>query len=249
MRKNPTLLAALLLVAPPASAATIYIDEFDGVTNAYFASPDAAGSSSGWVDFEAGATNTAGRITSTTVGTVAFSEGFVSGVTGASGGSVLQGVSNGNDPQVRSQFGSPIVGNLADVTTITLRLRIDVNKDGIFNDALSPTSFSLYYGESSYVSPGAQNATGGVNRLLIFTTLVAQGSDFFYVATYSGLDLTNGGAITGGLASLRIDPTNGSGGNGSPFEIDRLTVVSVPEPTGASILLSGLVVLLVRRRR
>jgi hypothetical protein len=157
-------------------------------------------------------------------------------------------VSNNNDPQIRSQFGSAIVANLANVTTITLRLRIDLDKDGVFNDALAPTDFSLFYGENTYVSPGAQNATSGVNRSLVATSLVANG-DFFYLATYSGLDLTNSGAISGGLASLRIDPTNGATGNGAPFQIDRLTVVSVPEPASTSLLMSGLALLLIRRRR
>ncbi|MFC7336018.1 PEP-CTERM sorting domain-containing protein [Haloferula chungangensis] len=233
-----TILTAFCLTSVNAA---LFVEEFDGTFN-YEADGD--GVAGDWVDFNGGT-----RIIGATVGSTAFTEGYTTAA-GANNESVLQGVVNHGDPQVRTN-GSFSTNwatiNLADITTITLRLRIDMNKDGLFNDALAAGNFNVFWGSAAYDTPGAANPAAGSynNSLGDPTTLAADGAGNFYLATWSGLDLG-----TGTLESLRIDVRDGGTAAeriGTPFELDRLEVI--PEPSSALLLLTGAGTMLLRRRR
>ncbi|WP_325100907.1 PEP-CTERM sorting domain-containing protein [Haloferula rosea] len=230
MNRSPLAMAAAasLCAAGTCLGATLYLEEFDGNTNDYNADSATATTSGDWVDFS-------NRMSSDSYTT-------------ASGGTetVLAGVSASNDPQVRSDFGFGIDKTI--VTAFALRLRIDSDGNSSFDDSLTSADFSVFWGTSSYGTPGATNVADTNNSLGAPSSLVAQ-SDGWHLATWT---IPSGGLTAGAnstIESLRIDPTNGSAGNGDSFEIDYFRIDGVPEPGSSTLVALGALTVCLRRRR
>lgn len=227
--KTQSILAAASIYSISASFGAIaYTEEFDGNTNDYNSNSASATVAGDWVDF-------GNRINSDSYTT-------------ASGGteSVLAGTSASNDPQIRSDFGFGIDKSL--VESFTLRLRIDTDQNSVFDDPLSGSEFFLFWGSTSYGSPGATNIGDTNINLGIPSSLVAE-TNGWHIATWS---IPTGGLTAGAnstIESMRIDPTNLADGNGDSFEIDYLTISTVPEPTSLSLVALGMIAACSRKRR
>ncbi|MEP4079386.1 PEP-CTERM sorting domain-containing protein [Haloferula sp.] len=216
-------------LATATQGAVLYSEEFDGNTNGYNVnSTTAMVGDNDWVDFS-------NRINSDSLTT-------------ASGGSesVLAGTSASNDPQVRSDFGFGI--DKADVESFVLRIRIDKDNANGFDDTLVNGDFTVFWGSTSYVNPGATNIGDTNFNLGNPTTLVTQ-SNGWHLATWN---IPVGGLTAGAnpnLESARIDPTNLAAGNGDSWEIDYFTINGVPEPSSALLIALGGLAMGIRRRR
>lgn len=223
------LISTLVTTAAPVCGAVLFIEEFDGNTNGYNAnSTTALVGDNDWVDFS-------NRINSDSYTT-------------ASGGteSVLAGISNSNDPQVRADFALGI--DKSSVQSFALRIRIDKDNTNGYDDTLVNTDFTVLWGSTAYVNPGATNIGDTNFDLGNPTSLVAE-SDGWHLATW---EIPLGGLTAGAnpnVQSIRIDPTNLADGNGDSFEIDHFTITGVPEPSSTSLIAICALSLSLRRCR
>ena len=227
------------------AAILTYFEDFDGNTNGYNpAAPTALLGDEDWVDFHGNPANPTNRIAASAIGTAV--EGYT---TASTGETVLAGASVSNDPQIRSDFGFGIDKTL--IEEIEIRIRIDNDQSGTFDDTLAGTEFTVFAGTIPHNNPGAFPNVA-INNLGAPTSLVAQ-ADGWHVATWDNVAATLSGGAGGAdptLEALRIDPTNLATGNGDSFEIDYLSITTaVPEPTSILLGCAGLFgVCLVRRR-
>lgn len=205
-----------LITSNSAFGATLYFEDFDGNTNGYNpVSTTAVAGDNDWVDFN-------NRMTSDSYTT-------------ASGGteSVLAGTSNGNDPQIRTDFALGI--DKSSVQSFSLRIRIDKDNANGYDDALVNEDFNVFWGSTAYGNPGATNIGDTNINLQNPTTLVAQ-ADGWHLATWQ---IPSGGLTAGAnpnVQSIRIDPANGPAGVGDTFEIDYFEITGVPEPGSTTLL-------------
>lgn len=217
--------------------AVLFTEQFDGNGADYNVnSTTALAGENDWVDFS-------NRITVSDIG-------GVEGYTTAAGGTetVLAGSSNSNDPQIRNDFSIGIAK--ADITGFTLRIRIDNDDNGAFDDALVATNFDLFWGANAYGNPGAtNNSDTNTNAGLAATpTLTAQTNGWYLVDWAFAAGTLTAGTDTN-LNSIRIDPTNSPAGSGDSFEIDYFTIVGVPEPGSSTLVALGALTVCLRRRR
>lgn len=221
------LILASTSASTTAYGAVLFTEDFDGNTNGYnTSSTTALAGDNDWVDF-------ANRITGDSYTT-------------AAGGteSVLTGISNGNDPQIRTDFELGI--NKSSVESFSLRIRIDKDQANGYDDALEDGDFFVFWGSTAYVNPGATNIGDTNFNLGDATTLTAQ-SNGWYLATW---EIPSGGLTAGAnpnVQSIRIDPTNLAPGDS--FEIDSFTITGVPEPSSTSLIALCALSLGLRRRR
>lgn len=216
-----------LSLSPIALSAVLYEEQFDGNTNGF--NPDSTTALAGdneWVDFS-------NRIAS---------DSYTTATLGTE--SVLAGVSNSNDPQIRSDFGLGI--SKADVRSIVFRIRVDADQNGIYDDALSATTALFFFGTSSYLNPGALNS-GDTNISPGTPSLTAQSNGWTLFTYDLPAGITAGGNPT--IESLRLDPTNAASGNGDSFEVDFIQINGVPEPSSFALLVFGALSLGLRRTR
>jgi hypothetical protein len=237
MKQPLLILATVLVVTSATQASTVFSEEFDGTIGYNSDSTTAVIGDNDWVDF-------ANRITTDFNG----SEGYA---TASGGGSetVLAGAAGNNDPQVRSDFEPGFDKTLVD--GLELRLRVDVDNNSAYDDALVAANLSVFWGTSPYATPGAANQTAPNNQYNFNfgapTTLVPE-SDGWHVATW----VLTPGSLTQGVGdtvrSLRIDPVNGI--TGASFELDYFRVSAVPEPSALALLgIGGALALVARRNR
>ncbi len=214
-----TSLLVVVFCGVSAQAAVLFEDEFDGNGHGY--NPNAATAQSGdydWVDF-------GNRMTASDISI------GIEGYTTASGGteSVLAGASGAeqNDPQIRSDF-SIGLPDAYFVTDIVLRVRADLDDNGVFDDTLTEADVDVFFGNFTYVVPGAGNATNAGNQnfdgLTGFTSTLTSEANGWHVFSYS----CDQGRL-GSIRSLRIDPVNNLPGRS--FEVDYILITN--GPTGA----------------
>lgn len=203
------LLQTLVLADFVYAQTVIFEEQFDGAGPGYnIDSTTALTGENDWVDF-------VNRITVNAAG----NEGYFTAADGAE--TVLTGAANGNDPQIRSDFSVGIPK--ADVGRIEIRTRIDIDQNGTYDDSLTASHLSLFWGSNPYVEPGAANGNQHVS--------ITFGQPDSVIAETNGWHLfvwNDDGGLTAGepgstmVNSLRIDPANNLAG--SSFEIDRITI-------------------------
>jgi hypothetical protein len=219
--RKPHALATLLLGALATTSliqaqTLIYDEEFDGTGNGYNVdSTTALAGDDDWVDFD-------NRVTTDFSG----NEGYFTAVGGSEG--VLAGRSNSGDLQIRTDFSPGI--DKTQAGRIEIRVRIDLNQNDIYDDDLTAANLSLFWGTSTYVSPGAQNGNPqvSINTIGSADQVIAQ-ADGWHLFIWR-----DDGGITGGsgntVNSWRLDAVNGN--SGASFEVDYFKI----EETQLSVL-------------
>lgn len=177
----------------------------------------------GWVDFQ-------NRLSS-----VAVSGGTVSGTAGVSG-----------DPQLRTSAGT--VGlDLGALPDATLEFRVKSSFGG---------TVLLAYSFREYVGAGAGNPLPNAVGTTNFTLAAVDTFETFTLDIKSALaGVNNAGTVLNDniLRALRIDPVNGSGAGSitdETFEVDFLRIsTTIPEPASMGLIVMGLAVSTMTRRR
>jgi len=159
-------------------------------------------------------------------------------------GGTLNGIGgSGNDPQLRTAEGT-LAADLSALASATLEIRIRNS-----NSTTPAISGGLSHIEFS--GAAANNVAGLPVSNFSFTPTTTNTFQVFSIDAKAVLAGVSGN--DGVLRSIRLDPINSPGVNGSSFEIDfiRLTgVTAVPEPSSMMLLsLGGLLVVARRRRR
>lgn len=206
----------------------IYQEEFDGNGNGY--NPDAATAMVGdddWVDFgDRFSANFSGN------------EGYFTALGGSE--TVLTGSATSGDPQLRTDF-SPAIDKTR-VGRIEVRARIDVDQNGIYDDALTLARLSLFWGTGGYANPGAANGNPQTTFTNISSAnqLVAQADGWYLFIWNDAGGLSGGSGNT--INSFRFDTVNDL--PGSSFEVDYLRIEETtftqvdpidPIPTGFTL--------------
>jgi hypothetical protein len=217
--------AAGLAAGPVGSAAVLFHEEFDGATP-YVATPKVITDKLGpdqqeidgrelnrdsWLDFR-------NRVKADAVGGREVREGYVIAETPGRE-TVLSGVMNHPDVQIWATFVKDLFPDLAQVRSVTVRLRVDKNRNGVFDDAQSGPDVSV-------VLYGLRTDTPTevfFHQALTKPRLVRE-ADGFFTAHFTGIDMTRGGLATGSLRALRVDPLQGPPSLGVPFEIDYVRI-------------------------
>jgi len=222
-------LIALAWTAMNAGAITLFNEEFDGTVGYNVSSATALVGDNDWVDFS-------DRLTASAVGL-----GGIEGYATAFGGTetVLTGAPRAgqNDPQIRSDFEPGFDKTL--VNGLELRLRIDLNLNGTYDDTLTAANFNVYWGTQAYATPGAVNGPSQLNFNFGSPTAITAQGEGWYLATWT----ITPGSLTQGtngvtVRSLRVDPVNNV--PGASYELDYLRVTAVPEPGVAALILLGI---------
>lgn len=233
MNKKAWLPVAVVAGTWVSAQATILLNEqFDGTGKA-FTTDSASSGGDEWVDFS-------NRFGASTIAPAV--EGYTTASTGesvlAGGASVGQ-----NDPQIRSDFAV----SLTDITKVVIRLRADVNKDGVFNDVLTEGNTDFFFGNLQYLNPGAGNTANAGNRNFATDAVFDGGTITVEANGWHIFTYVVSGSPLGSLNSLRIDPINNT--NPVSFEVDYLKIEGIPEPaTLGMVTLFGGGMLWIRRR-
>mgnify|MGYP001571741790 CR=1 FL=1 len=235
MKKVVWITGFVIFGALAAQADVLFLEEFDGNNKGYNVNSATAVSGGDWVDF-------GNRIAASDIGTSI--EGYT---TAGTGESVLAGASGAgqNDPQIRSDF-SIGFADAGDITSISVRIRVDLNDNGIFDDTLAESNVDLAFGNATYVVPKAGNTANAGN----------QNFDGLAGFTSTKIDEANGWTIfsytcevdrLGSMRSLRLDPINNN--PGTSYEVDYISIQGIPEPSTLGLVgIAGMGLLLVRRR-
>ena len=153
MKKVVWITGIVIFGALVAQAGILVLEEFDGNNLGYNVNSATAVSGDwDWVDF-------GNRLTTSDISGI---EGYT---TAGTGESVLAGASGGgqNDPQIRSDF-SIGFADAGDITNISVRIRVDLNDNGIFDDTLAESNVDLAFGNATYDVPGAGNTANAGNQ-------------------------------------------------------------------------------------
>jgi hypothetical protein len=223
MRLQKLIMAvAWVCAATFAQAGLVFLEQFDGTGYGYLnATQGATILTDTWADFQ-------NRLTDDVM-----SGGVISGKT-----------PNAQSAQIRSFFDLGL--DATKVTNITVRLRIDINNDGQWNDVLtngSTTSdhFNLYYARQPYTNETNIAVTQLDTNPGVTLTITSQ-AEGWSVWSMSFAE----GALTGNLKSLRLD-MRGSG-TAVPFELDSVAIYAIPEPATLGMLGLGAMIAAVIRR-
>jgi hypothetical protein len=201
---NKTILAAVILVSVvSASADRAFFEGFDGSGYGYLdATQGSTVLTDVWADFQNRLTNDV------------MTNGVISGMTSAA-----------QNAQIRSYFDIGL--DASKVTNVTVRLRIDINNDGVWNDELKNgilgnKHFSLYYAKTRYTDETNIPLTQLDNHPDVTLTITSQ-ADGWSVWSMSFAE----GALTGNLKSLRLDPRGST--VSVPFELDSVAIYTSGE--------------------
>lgn len=198
----------VLAIACVQAQTTLYEEQFDNAGNGY--NPDASTAMVGdndWVDF-------ANRIANNFDG----NEGYFTAVGGTE--SVVTGSSNSNDIQIRTDFDVGL--NKTEVGRIEVRVRIDLDQNDVYDDALVSSDLSLFWGSITYGTPGASNVGGSTSIPLGVADRVVAETDGWHVFIWNDKGGLTGGA-TDDLKSFRLDAVNNN--LGASFEVDFLRIL------------------------
>jgi len=215
--------AAGLAAGPVGSAAVLFNEEFDGATP-YVATPKAIWDTPGqqliegrqpagdsWLDFR-------NRVKAEAVGGREVREGYVLAETPGRE-TVLSGVMNHLDVQIWATFVKDLFPDFAQVRSVTVRLRADKNRNGVFDDAQSGLDVSVVlYGLRT------DTPTWVLFHHVLTKPRLVREADGFFTAHFTGIDMTRGGVLWGSLRALRVDPLQGPSSLGVPFEIDYVRI-------------------------
>jgi len=234
MKKVLWITGIVIFGAVAAQADTLFLEEFDGNNKGYNVNSATAVSGGDWVDF-------GNRLTTSDISGI---EGYT---TAGTGESVLAGASGAgqNDPQIRSDF-SIGFADAGDITSISVRIRVDLNDNGVFDDTLAESNVDLAFGNFTYVVPGAGNTPNAGNQnfngLAGFTSTKIDEANGWTIFSYTcAVDRL------GSLRSLRLDPVNN--GPGASYEVDYISIQGIPEPSTLGLVgIAGMGLILVRRR-
>ena len=177
-----------------ATAAVLFHEDFDG-TIPYIATPatnpktpgpysyEVDGKSIGrdsWLDFR-------NRARGGQVGERQIEEGYaISDTTRRE--TVLAGIVNHADTQIWATFLKDLFPDFSLVKTVTVRLRTDKNRDGVFNDTLLGNDITVVlYGVRT------DNVDQSFFHVVLTAPEVTRDTDGFFTLRYTDVDLTRGG--------------------------------------------------------
>jgi hypothetical protein len=214
-----------LAAGPVGSAAVLFNEEFDGATP-YVATPKVITDKLGpdqqeidgrelnrdsWLDFR-------NWVKADAVGGREVREGYVLAETPGRE-TVLSGVMNNPDVQIWATFVSDLFPDFELVRSVTVRLRVDKNRNGVFDDAQSGLDVSVVlYGKRP------DTPTGVLFHHVLTKPRIVREADGFFTVHFTEIDMTRGGVLSGSLRALRVDPLNGPPSLGVPFEIDYVRI-------------------------
>jgi hypothetical protein len=203
----------------------LFNEEFDGATP-YVATPKVITDKLGpdqqeidgrelnrdsWLDFR-------NRVKADAVGGREVREGYVLAETPGRE-TVLSGVMNNPDVQIWATFVSDLFPDFELVRSVTVRLRVDKNRNGVFDDAQSGLDVSVVlYGKRP------DTPTGVLFHHVLTKPRIVREADGFFTVHFTEIDMTRGGVLSGSLRALRVDPLNGPPSLGVPFEIDYVRI-------------------------
>lgn len=241
MKTITTTIGTLALATAATHAATIFTEDFDGLTTA--SSLDGQG---GWTNVGGG--------NNVTVETDPGKFGF--------SGNIGQG---GAD----SQYGHAIPAGLNDTDIATIAMDLRINNDSAYTYWLLGSSFSLglEYGNMRIreANGGTQsydhNLTGDNTYRMIMTidptAFSGAGSATVTFAQYTAENTLGAATTAFNNVELRLDESNRALSDISTSifrihnsgQIDNLTIAQVPEPSSAALLGLGGLALILRRRK
>jgi hypothetical protein len=183
--------------SPTGTVQTLFFDTFDGSTHGYNATESGTSADADWADFS----NRAVSDSLTTAGT---------------GESVLQIEEGSTIDEIQIRSGFDVGVNAALVNRITVRIRMDLDNNGTYDDALSSSDFQFRFGATTWHQQEAN-----VSAALLTLTMEPDGGNGWHIAVITLAD----GEISGDLSYIRMD-MDGLNTNGKSGEIDYVKIES-----------------------